>query len=83
MILVEEQTDLKTPTGPMRTYVSRPAARGSYPGVVLFSEIFQRTARSGVPRRCSPDTASSSPCRRSSTSSSLWARSSPTTSRRR
>lgn len=36
-------TDLETPTGPMRTYVFRPAAEGRYPGVVLFSEIFQVT----------------------------------------
>jgi carboxymethylenebutenolidase len=43
MILQEEQTDLATPTGPMRTYVYRPVARGRYPGLVLFSEIFQRT----------------------------------------
>jgi len=43
MILLEEQTDLATPTGPMRTYVYRPAAPGRYPGIVLFSEIFQRT----------------------------------------
>src|SRR5580658_3948453 len=43
MILLEEKTDLPTPTGPMRTYVYRPVARGRYPGIVLFSEIFQRT----------------------------------------
>jgi carboxymethylenebutenolidase len=43
MILLEETVDLSTPTGPMRTYVSRPVARGRYPGLVLFSEIFQRT----------------------------------------
>jgi carboxymethylenebutenolidase len=43
MILQEEQTDLSTATGPMRTYVYRPVARGRYPGLVLFSEIFQRT----------------------------------------
>ena len=43
MILQEEHTDLATPTGPMRTYVYRPVARGRYPGIVLFSEIFQRT----------------------------------------
>src|ERR1700684_4199008 len=43
MILQEEQIDLPTPTGPMRTYVYRPVARGRYPGLVLFSEIFQRT----------------------------------------
>jgi carboxymethylenebutenolidase len=43
MILQEEHADLSTPTGPMRTYVYRPVARGRYPGLVLFSEIFQRT----------------------------------------
>jgi carboxymethylenebutenolidase len=43
MILQEEQIDLATPTGPMRTYVSRPVAKGRYPGLILFSEIFQRT----------------------------------------
>ena len=43
MILQEEQTELTTATGPMRTYVYRPVARGRYPGLVLFSEIFQRT----------------------------------------
>ncbi|HEX3683083.1 MAG TPA: dienelactone hydrolase family protein [Bryobacteraceae bacterium] len=35
--------DLDTATGPMRTYVFRPAAEGRYPGVVFFSEIFQAT----------------------------------------
>ena len=35
--------DLQTPTGPMRTYIFRPAAEGKYPGVVFFSEIFQVT----------------------------------------
>src|SRR5262245_23801277 len=43
MILEEETTELATPTGPMRTHVYRPVAAGRYPGVVLFSEIFQRT----------------------------------------
>jgi carboxymethylenebutenolidase len=43
MILLEEHADLATPTGPMRTHVYRPVARGRYPGLVLFSEIFQRT----------------------------------------
>jgi carboxymethylenebutenolidase len=43
MILHEEHADLGTPTGAMRTYLYRPAAPGRYPGVVLFSEIFQRT----------------------------------------
>jgi carboxymethylenebutenolidase len=43
MIIQEEHTDLATSSGPMRTYVYRPVARGRYPGLVLFSEIFQRT----------------------------------------
>jgi carboxymethylenebutenolidase len=43
MNIQEEQTDLTTPSGPMRTYVVRPVAHGRYPGIVLFSEIFQRT----------------------------------------
>jgi carboxymethylenebutenolidase len=43
MILQEEQADVSTPTGPMRTYLYRPVAPGRYPGLVLFSEIFQRT----------------------------------------
>ncbi len=38
--LVEE---ISTPTGPMRTCLFRPAAEGRYPGIVLFSEIFQIT----------------------------------------
>lgn len=36
-------TDIATPTGPMRTYFFQPAAEGKYPGVVLYSEIFQAT----------------------------------------
>ena len=40
----DEVADLTTPTGPMRTYIFRPVAAGRYPGVVLFSEIFQVTA---------------------------------------
>src|ERR1700720_2431802 len=43
MILREEKAEVATPTGPMRTYVYRPVAPGRYPGLVLFSEIFQRT----------------------------------------
>jgi carboxymethylenebutenolidase len=38
-----EFVDLPTPFGPMRTHLFRPAAAGKYPGVVLFSEIFQVT----------------------------------------
>lgn len=51
MLLVEDpHVDLDTPTGPMRTSVYRPlAAQGTAervrsPGIVLYSEIFQRTA---------------------------------------
>lgn len=43
MILEESFVELSTPAGPMRSHVSRPVAAGRYPGVVLFSEIFQRT----------------------------------------
>lgn len=43
MILQEETVELTTPSGPMRSYVYRPVAVGRYPGLVLFSEIFQRT----------------------------------------
>ena len=38
-----ESVDIQTPTGPMRTYIFRPAAAGQYPGILLFSEIFQVT----------------------------------------
>lgn len=51
MLLVEDPfVDLATPTGPMRTYLYRPVpAQGTrgperFPGVVLYSEIFHRTA---------------------------------------
>src|SRR6201993_1685579 len=39
----DEVIDLATPTGSMRTYVLRPVADGQYPGLVMFSEIFQVT----------------------------------------
>jgi carboxymethylenebutenolidase len=39
-----ESIDLATPSGPMRTYLFRPAAPGKYPGILLYSEIFQVTA---------------------------------------
>jgi carboxymethylenebutenolidase len=38
-----EFVELDTPTGPMRTYIFRPVAAGKYPGILLFSEIFQVT----------------------------------------
>jgi carboxymethylenebutenolidase len=43
MIVVEEQVELVTPWGPMRTHIVKPAAAGKYPGVVFYSEIFQIT----------------------------------------
>ncbi len=42
-ITESESTNLPTPTGPMRTYLVRPNVEGRYPGVVLYSEIFQVT----------------------------------------
>ena len=39
-----EHVDLATPSGPMRTYLFRPTAPGKYPGILLYSEIFQVTA---------------------------------------
>src|SRR3954470_5344409 len=47
MVLEESAVTLDTPTGPMRTYVYRPQGGGRHPGVVLFSEIFQRTGPIG------------------------------------
>ncbi len=45
MILQEAQFfDLETPSGPMRTHLFAPDAPGKYPGIVLWSEIFQVTA---------------------------------------
>jgi len=35
--------EIQTPTGPMRTYLFRPVAEGKYPGIILYSEIFQMT----------------------------------------
>ena len=43
MLLREEWIDLAAPSGVMRTHVIRPAASGVYPGIILFSEIFQVT----------------------------------------
>ncbi|HEV7554897.1 MAG TPA: dienelactone hydrolase family protein [Kofleriaceae bacterium] len=45
MLLSEDAcVDVPTPTGPMRTYLYRPVADTPHPGLVLYSEIFQRTA---------------------------------------
>lgn len=44
MIITETETvDLSTATGPMRSYIFRPVADGRYPGLVLYSEIYQVT----------------------------------------
>jgi carboxymethylenebutenolidase len=43
MIIVEEQVELTTSYGAMRTHMRKPAAPGKYPGIVFYSEIFQIT----------------------------------------
>ena len=44
MILADPSTaDLATPTGTMRTHLFRPAGDGRFPGILLFSEIYQVT----------------------------------------
>ena len=45
MVIKDDQlVDLPTPYGPMQTAILRPAAEGKYPGLILYSEIFQITA---------------------------------------
>lgn len=44
MLIREDFVDLQTPTGIMRTHRFQPTGGGPYPGVVLFSEIYQVTA---------------------------------------
>ena len=43
MIIKEEFADIATPTGPMRLHLFRPVAAGRYPGILLYSEIYQIT----------------------------------------
>ena len=43
MILQSSELDLITPSGPMRTSLFHPVAPGRYPGLILYSEIFQLT----------------------------------------
>src|SRR6185312_337881 len=38
-----EIAQIPTPTGPMRANIFRPTAGGRYPGILLYSEIFQVT----------------------------------------
>jgi carboxymethylenebutenolidase len=55
MTIIEETVEVATPTGAMRSYVFKPAAEGSYAGVLLYSEIFQV---SGPIRRAAAQVAS-------------------------
>src|SRR5665213_779912 len=43
MTLTEISAEIATPTGPMRMRVFQPSETGKYPGVLLYSEIFQIT----------------------------------------
>src|ERR1700746_2148115 len=43
MIIKQEFADIATPTGPMRLHLFQPATAGRYPGVLLYSEIYQIT----------------------------------------
>lgn len=38
-----EYHDVETPTGPMRCHIFRPSSEGAYPGLALYSEIYQMT----------------------------------------
>ena len=44
IVISDEQVELSTPYGAMRTHIVRPAAPGKYPGIVFYTEIFQVTA---------------------------------------
>lgn len=44
MIIQKNIIDINTDTGLMRTYVYRPQAKGQYPSIIFYSEIFQQTA---------------------------------------
>ena len=43
IVLSDESADVATPSGPMRTAIFRPVAAGRYPGILMYSEIFQIT----------------------------------------
>jgi len=43
MTISESVVEIPTPTGPMRARVFRPSGDKNYPGLILFSEIFQLT----------------------------------------
>jgi carboxymethylenebutenolidase len=44
MIVTTEFVDLPAEQTAMRTFVARPKAEGAYPGLILYSDIFQLTA---------------------------------------
>ncbi len=44
MIVQTESIEIETKTGPMRTHIHRPVEAAVRPSIVLFSEIYQRTA---------------------------------------
>jgi carboxymethylenebutenolidase len=44
MLVTTEFVDLPTASTPMRTMIARPAAEGTYPGILLYTDIFQHTA---------------------------------------
>ena len=43
MIVTTETVDIPAPGTPMRTFVAAPKAEGTYPGILLYSDIFQLT----------------------------------------
>ncbi len=43
MLIHEHHVDLETPSGGMRTFLYHPKHAGAFPGLVLFSEIYQVT----------------------------------------
>jgi carboxymethylenebutenolidase len=44
MLVKDELVTIETPTGPMITHVFLPVLAGRFPGVILWSEIYQVTA---------------------------------------
>ena len=43
MIVTTEMVDIEAPGSPMRTFVAAPKSEGTYPGILLYSDIFQLT----------------------------------------
>lgn len=43
MIVATRTVDLPAPTTPMRAFIASPKASGTYPGILLYSDIFQLT----------------------------------------